>query len=70
MGTNPVPGFFGEYCAVLAKADRASFLAVWIIPGDAWATARDKLGIDGKQLATDYEIVSISEEECRGFRKE
>lgn len=56
LTTNPIPGFFGEYCAVVPKADPASFIAVGITPGDAWATARDKLGIDGKQLEAGYEI--------------
>ncbi|MGA8658503.1 MAG: hypothetical protein WB586_20370 [Chthoniobacterales bacterium] len=33
--------------------------------GSRRATARDKLGIDGKQLEAGYEIVRISEEEYR-----
>lgn len=70
LTTNPIPGFFGEYCAVVQKADPASLIAVGITPGDAWATARDKLGIDGKQMATGYEIVRISKEQYRTSRKE
>ena len=50
-----------ECCAVVA---------VGITPTDTWATARDKLGIDGKQPEASYEIVRISEEEYRAFRKE
>jgi hypothetical protein len=67
---NPVTGFFGEYCAVVPKTDRASFIAVGITPGDARATARDKLGIAGRQLEAGYEIIRISEEHNRAFRKE
>ena len=70
LTTNPIPGFFGQYCAVVPKADPSTFIAVGITPGDAWATARDKLGVDGKQLEAGYEIVRISEEQFRAFRKE
>jgi hypothetical protein len=70
LTTKPIPGLFGEYFAVVAKADPASFIAVGITPAYAWATARDKLGIDGKQLEAGYEIVRISEDQFRAFAKE
>jgi hypothetical protein len=45
LATNPIPGFFGKYCAVVPKSDRSTFIAV----GDAWATAKIALSLDSNQ---------------------
>jgi hypothetical protein len=37
---------------------------------DTWATARDKLGIDNKQLEAGHEIIRISEEQYQALGKE
>jgi hypothetical protein len=33
LTTKPIPGFFGQYCAVIPKADPGNFIAVGITPG-------------------------------------
>jgi hypothetical protein len=33
LTTNPIPGFFGQYCAVVPRTDPANFIAVGITPG-------------------------------------
>jgi hypothetical protein len=50
LTANLIPGFFGEYCAVVPKTDPASFVAVGITPGQAWASAKIALSLESDQL--------------------
>jgi hypothetical protein len=65
LTTNPIPGFFGQYCAVVPKADPSTFIAVGITPGDAWANGRETLRLAATQLREGYEIIRISEDQYR-----
>jgi hypothetical protein len=50
LTTNPIPGFFSEYCVVVPKADSATFVAVGITQVQAWANAKIALSLDSNQL--------------------
>lgn len=55
----PVAGFFGEYCAE-TKTDLATFIAVGVTPGQAWANAKIALALESSQMREDYQIGRIS----------
>ena len=63
LTTNPIRGFFGEYCAVVPKSDRAHPIAVGITPGDAWANGKIALSLDSSQLRVGYDVIRISEDQ-------
>jgi hypothetical protein len=65
LTTNPIPGFFGEYCAVVPKSNPAQPIAVGITPGDAWANGKIALSLDSSQLRVGYDIIRISQEQYR-----
>ena len=65
LTTNPIPGFFGEYCAVVPRGDHATFVAVGITPGQAWANAKIALSLDSNRLQAFHEIIRISEQRYR-----
>jgi hypothetical protein len=65
LTTNPIPGFFGQYGAVVPKTKTASFVAVGITPGQAWANAKIALSVDSNQLQQFHEIIRISEKQYR-----
>jgi hypothetical protein len=60
LTTNPIPGFFGEHCAVVPKSNPAQPIAVGITPGDAWANGKIALSLDSSQLRVGYDIIRIS----------
>jgi hypothetical protein len=63
LTTNPIPGFFGEYCAVIPKTIPANLIAVGINPGQAWANVKIALALESSQMQNGYQIIRISEEE-------
>jgi hypothetical protein len=65
LTTNPIPGFFGQYCAVVPKADHSGFIAVGVTPGQAWANAKIALALQSDQLRELHEIIRLSEEQYR-----
>jgi hypothetical protein len=69
LTTNPIPGFFVEYCSVVPKSNPAHPIAVGITPGDAWANGKIALSLDSSQLRVGYDIIRISEEQCGRRRK-
>jgi hypothetical protein len=40
-------------------------VAVGITPGDAWANGKIALSLDSSQLRVGYDIIRISEDQCR-----